>query len=125
MEGNMLNVLRPVLLLLLLSTLPSWSLTRVLLPSVACVNRTRLSWIQKQRKVLGKLYSSIRAWRHGSSHSRVDTVPSGDGRGCVLGLCHREGKWTEFLPGGHSCAAQAPESSAWCSDSAHSPPPPS
>ena len=55
LKESMLNVLlRPVLLLLLLLFLafPSWSLTRVLLPPIACANRMRLNGFRSK----GNLY---------------------------------------------------------------------
>ena len=54
LKESMLNVLlRPVLLLLLLFlAFPSWSLTRVLLPPIACANRMRLNGFRSK----GNLY---------------------------------------------------------------------
>lgn len=55
LKESMLNVLlRPVSLplLLLFLALPSWSLTRVLLPPIACANRVRLNGFRSK----GNLY---------------------------------------------------------------------
>lgn len=111
----MLNVLlRPVSLLLLFLALPSWSLTRVLLPAIACANRMRLNWVQKQRNL--HLGSEDEEVVRSCSSSGLSPQAVG---GAAFSDSGSEGWGPEFSPGSCTSVLFRLQSSALRASSLH------
>lgn len=93
-------------MLIMLLILSGPTTERVLLPSVAHANRTRLSSsFRKERKAL----FFNKEWRGGSSHVREHALGSSLWAGLLYrDLLRGEGEWAEFSPGaGRSVSAHS------------------
>ena len=107
----------------LLSTPPSRSLKRVLLPDITCTKRTGWNLVQKQREALFSDWRMER-WELLVKRTHSPRQMLDMGRAALLGILSAgQRKTVEFLRGRCSCAARTPDSALMFLYLAHRPQP--